>query len=170
LLAYIMSCAGLTRFALISTPRKWAMPLAAALIVCALTPFGFDLIQGHLRPLHSAAERWDADLRSVRTTRAPGASLVYAMLILGHTHRAATAGVSLPSTMEHVLAGIPSGSNPNIVLVLTESWGLALDPRVNRAETAPYGNDELARLYDLQSGTVRFAGATTFGGDKGTLW
>jgi hypothetical protein len=69
----------------------------------------------------------------------------------------------LPSALSHALAELPANNQPDIVLVLTESWGLANDDRINQAETQPYRDAGIAHLYRIETGTVRFKGPTTSG-------
>ena len=52
---------------------------------------------------------------------------------------------------------------PNIVLVLVESWGLARDPALRRALAAPYSDPGLRARYDVLQGTMPFEGATSAG-------
>jgi len=58
---------------------------------------------------------------------------------------------------------LPQDAKPNIVLVLTESWGLAQDDRINRAEQQPYDDPRIGALYREITGAVPFDGATTSG-------
>ena len=52
---------------------------------------------------------------------------------------------------------------PNIVLVLFESYGLALDPWMARALEQPYRSQEIAKRYAVESGAVPFTGPTVPG-------
>lgn len=57
----------------------------------------------------------------------------------------------------------PVGSQPDIVLVLVESWGLAGDPALRSALTAPYEDAGLRSRYNLVQGQVPFFGPTVVG-------
>jgi hypothetical protein len=53
----------------------------------------------------------------------------------------------LSSALSQAMAEIPAGSKPDVVLVLTESWGLANDDRINQAQMQPYRNPAIDDLY-----------------------
>jgi len=53
-----------------------------------------------------------------------------------------------------------SGELPNIVLVLVESWGLAVDGPLNEAMVEPYLRPEMVAKYEVIRGSVPFYGPT----------
>lgn len=55
------------------------------------------------------------------------------------------------------------GESPDVVLILVESWGLALDPRLAQALTAPYEDPRIARKYRISYGAAPFFGLTVPG-------
>lgn len=60
--------------------------------------------------------------------------------------------------------GQPASSDqPNIVLVLVESWGLARNPALNNALDLPYTDPALRARYDIHQGTTPFYGGTVAG-------
>jgi len=56
-----------------------------------------------------------------------------------------------------------TGARPDIVLVLVESWGLAGDPALRSAITAPYDDAGVRSRYNLVQGQVPFFGPTVVG-------
>jgi phosphoglycerol transferase MdoB-like AlkP superfamily enzyme len=49
---------------------------------------------------------------------------------------------------------------PDVVVILVESWGLSLDPRLAEALTAPYDDPRISRKFQASYGAVRFTGLT----------
>jgi phosphoglycerol transferase MdoB-like AlkP superfamily enzyme len=49
---------------------------------------------------------------------------------------------------------------PNVVLIVVESWGLALDSHLAQELTAPYNDPRIAGKYDVSYGAVPFSGNT----------
>jgi phosphoglycerol transferase MdoB-like AlkP superfamily enzyme len=60
-------------------------------------------------------------------------------------------------------AGKKSAGMPNLVIVLVESWGLAIDSSVRDSLVRPYSNPSLLAQYKVQQGTVPFYGPTVSG-------
>lgn len=56
---------------------------------------------------------------------------------------------------------IPPAAPPQVVLVLVESWGQFTDAAASRAMLLPLTTAALRDRYDVRTGTVPFAGATT---------
>src|SRR5271170_4145160 len=54
-------------------------------------------------------------------------------------------------------------SQPNVVLGVVESWGLARDLSLRRAMVEPYSDPRLLAKYDVLEGTMPFQGPTTSG-------
>jgi hypothetical protein len=112
--------------------------------------------------LHVGPQRSDPGTRARRITDVPVVSILFNIFLPPGHGRVITAR-PLSSALGPVIAAIPAGGRPNVVLVLTESWGLANDDRVNQAEMEPYSSPALTGLYRMQRGSVAFAGPTTSG-------
>lgn len=56
-----------------------------------------------------------------------------------------------------------STESPNVVLIVVESWGLALDSRLAQQLAAPYDDPRIARKYNVSYGAVPFTGLTVPG-------
>jgi Sulfatase len=54
----------------------------------------------------------------------------------------------------------PQAQEPNVVLILTESWGLLLDPKLADELTKPYDDARIAARYNVIHGTAPFDGLT----------
>ncbi|HKO19147.1 MAG TPA: sulfatase-like hydrolase/transferase [Acidobacteriaceae bacterium] len=163
LLVYMGGCVVILRFALAGLPRGGSRQVAGMLVAVVLCSLSYDLSAGHLRPMYTSPEHRDEDLRTTKVVRAPVASLAYATFILNRGTRVPARQLMLSSALGHAIGGLQRGTKPNIVLVLTESWGLAVDPRVNQAELAPYLQPDLLQSYRVETGTVEFFGSTTSG-------
>lgn len=161
LFLYVLTCGLGLRFAL-----KRRLPLtrmiAACLVIFAAVPATCDFIYGNLHVLGSLLGSHQSDVRSTRLSRAPIASLVGALYVSRTDHRKHEF-VPLPSTLTRALGQLQTNTKPDVVLVLTESWGLAYDERINRAETEPYHNLAVTRDYKVETGTTAFNGPTTAG-------
>jgi hypothetical protein len=53
--------------------------------------------------------------------------------------------------------------NPNVVLIVVESWGLALDSQLAQQLTTPYEDPRIALKYNVSYGSVPFTGLTVPG-------
>jgi hypothetical protein len=161
-LLYIGGCALFLRTALAGVPRVGSRRIALAVSAAMLCFWSYDLLTGHLRPLHTSTSHGDVDLRTTRVVRSPVASLVYSTFLLRHAGPVVGhAGVG--SALKRAMSEVEPGTAPNVVLVLTESWGLALDQRLNAAEVAPYMSPQIKQAYRVETGTVKFYGSTTSG-------
>ncbi len=72
------------------------------------------------------------------------------------------------SAMSIALPSIPpisgkDGQQPNVVLVLLESWGLGADATMRDSLVAPYAQRDLLARYQVVQGTVPFYGTTVAG-------
>lgn len=67
------------------------------------------------------------------------------------------------ASSQAVAALTPQPDRPNLVLVLTESWGLADELALRQALQAPFATPSLQARYRLERGTVAFAGSTAAG-------
>lgn len=164
LVCYVLACFRVTKYIVSTLSKTHGKLLAVLFLFFGAAPLVVDFSHGRLRPFHVSPEDGDVDLHSVRLTRAPGASLLYATLILNQANEVASSEPApISSALDRAIASIPARSNPNIVLVLTESWGRSLKGSINQAETAPYLDPELTEMYDVHMGTVPFFGPTTHG-------
>ena len=111
----------------------------------------------------------DTTATSVRLARSP-------VLVLALWERAAlrvdasarqSFDQPVPSASSHALALLGDGRNPsaqpNLVLIMVESWGLPKDVRLARQMLAPYDDPRLRQRYQLISGAVPFTGLTVPG-------
>ena len=162
LLVYIAGCAVFLRSALAGVPRNDSRRIAVVVMAAVVCLWSYDLRTGHLRPLHASINHGDVDLRTTRVVRSPMASLVYATFLLRHGGPV-VGHADVASALTRAMSEVDPGTEPNVVLVLTESWGLALDQRVNAAEVAPYMTPEIEQAYRVETGRVKFYGSTTSG-------
>ncbi|HZD48179.1 MAG TPA: sulfatase-like hydrolase/transferase, partial [Silvibacterium sp.] len=115
----------------------------------------------------------------VRLTRTPTASLIYSQYTYDRYERGMRVGgmYAMPSAASLALNHLPdypahdrpdgaSGAQdlqPNLVLVLVESWGSARDPALRDAIVEPFSDPVLESRYKVLRGTMPFAGPTTSG-------
>jgi len=163
LIAYAIGVAVALRATLGGHRRKDAKRMVALVLVCCLLTLTTDLLFGRFVIFH-IGKRPGVDVHGVLITRSPVASILlanYRRLHFGR--RSPEQPLLLSSALSQTLAELPDGSKPDIILVLTESWGLAKDDRVNQAQVQPYRNPAMVNLYRVQTGSVQFAGGTTSG-------
>jgi phosphoglycerol transferase MdoB-like AlkP superfamily enzyme len=110
-----------------------------------------------------------SDTAPERFTRTPALGLLYSQFIYERYERGLRLGgqQAMPSAtalaMNHLQDYKGQKQQPNIVLVLVESWGLAHDPALRHAMVDPYSDAGLLARYDVLKGTMPFEGATTSG-------
>jgi phosphoglycerol transferase MdoB-like AlkP superfamily enzyme len=161
LLAVLLLCWALSAM---RPPRRRRMRSAAALLIIAAALVPIDALSGQ-NPL------WHQDVSyvSFRLTRSP-------ILVLGVRQAAAqrtestaqhAANQPLRSASAQMLAWLnqPAAqpAQPDVVLIVVESWGLPLDPRLAAALTASYADPAIARNYRVTAGTAPFTGLTVPG-------
>jgi len=137
---------------------------AGALLVCAGLSTSIDMVDGQ-----NLLWRKDATLTSYRLVRSPAA--VLALWEISSIRVGAYSRGSDDLPMRSASAGIAafldsrasSADLPNVVLIVVESWGIPLDPRLARALTTPYDDQRIAGKYKISSGTVPFTGLTVPG-------
>ena len=119
----------------------------------------------------------NGDSPSARLSRTPTLSLIYSHIIYERYERGMRVGsvYAMPSAMSLALNHLsdypardssPSSSaqmQPNVVLVLVESWGSANDLALRRAIVAPFSDPVLQARYKVLQGTMPFFGPTTSG-------
>ncbi|HWG18407.1 MAG TPA: sulfatase-like hydrolase/transferase [Acidobacteriaceae bacterium] len=160
LFLYAACCGVALRWAVGRSRHPAAPATVAGILVCAIVAAGAGLtMKSHSLKLKLST----ADVRGGKLVRAPMTSLLVAMGSYSHDTRSGPGDVELDSALARAMTQVPVGAQPDIVLVLTESWGLASDSRINVAETLPYTNPELTSRYHVITGTVPFDGATTSG-------
>lgn len=114
-----------------------------------------------------------------RLTRTPTLGLIYSQYLYDGYERGTRVGgmYAMPSATSLGLnylqdypaydrsAGVstPQDLQPNLVLVLVESWGLTRDPALRPAIVEPFFDPALKSSYEVLSGTMPFAGPTTSG-------
>jgi hypothetical protein len=104
----------------------------------------------------------DPDLSHQYAVRVPVLSLLNGMLS-GMSNPGGSTIEPLPSALKRTMSEFGMTNKPNIVLVLTESWGLAQDFRVNDLMFQPYRTPEISERYRVETGVVPFLGHTTSG-------
>jgi hypothetical protein len=112
---------------------------------------------------------------AARITRTPTLGLIYSQMIYHRYERGLRLGgqYAMPSATSLALNRLgdypardiasPLAQQPNLVLILVESWGLARDLALHRAMVEPYSDPALLARYDVLRGTMPFLGHTTSG-------
>jgi hypothetical protein len=173
LVVYVGGCAALLRLGIGNKRPPGAVPMVRFLLlsclVAVVVTMASDPMFGrlYLRPI-IGRQMGDVDLRKSHVVCMPGVSLINAMLHIDRGFRPGQEDdaprLPLRSALSEALAGLRVGSRPDVVLVLTESWGLATDEPLNQAMIEPYdSNPALKKLYSIQTGSVPFLGGTTSG-------
>jgi hypothetical protein len=170
LLVYIVGVAVVLRATLGDHRLRNAKRMVALALLCCLLSVVADISLGRFGGLHNGLRPGNADRRELYITRSPIISILLTPahhMIRSVLHRVGTNNPKQPqvlrSELSQALAEIPAGSKPDVVLVLTESWGLANDDRINQAEMQPYRNSAVGDLYRIQTGSEEFIGATSAG-------
>jgi hypothetical protein len=163
-LAYAAACAGILQVGLGERRNDRATGLALILCLCGTSAGLYDIGQGRVRYLFPNMSHGDQDTRKLRISRAPVISLLVAMFPVRNlgTQRQSQI-VPLPSAMAGAMAELPSGKTPNVVLVLSESWGESVDARILQAQMGPLLDPAVRQKYRVETGRVRFLGPTTGG-------
>jgi phosphoglycerol transferase MdoB-like AlkP superfamily enzyme len=108
---------------------------------------------------------------SARLSRTPTVGLLYSQMIYQRYERGLRLGGQYAMASATALAlnrlsdyrALPPAQQPNVVLVVVESWGLARDPSLRRAMVEPYSDPRLHAKYEVLEGTMPFQGPTTSG-------
>jgi hypothetical protein len=162
LLVYAIGTAMVLRISLGNHRRQWAKQMVCVLLGLCLLAATVDLLLGRFNRYHVGPQLGDVDVRRTIILRAPVSTILYGVF-LGVSHARSTSSQPLNSALSQAMAEIPVSSKPDVVLVLTESWGLANDDRVNQAQMQPYRNPAIDAIYRVQTGSVHFAGPTVTG-------
>ena len=141
--------------------RLWT---AGALLVCVAIPTAIDMFDGQNLLWHK-----DATLTSYHLVRSPifvlgiwEASAFRTDKKSGHADDAPMFSAS-SGAISFLDSRVSPAESPNVVLIVVESWGLALDSHLAQELTAPYDDPRIARKYDVSYGTVPFTGLTVPG-------
>jgi uncharacterized protein YodC (DUF2158 family) len=164
LIVYAIGVAVALRATLGRYRRKDAKYMVALALACCLLALSTDLLFGRFSRFHIGKRLGDVDARQMFIARSPAGSIWFINYQLRNAgKRSSIPPRLLSSALAQAMAEVPAGSKPDVVLVLTESWGLANDDRVNQAQMQPYRNPAIDNLYRVQTGSVQFAGGTTSG-------
>jgi len=159
--AYTLSSTAVLRIILGNRRQPNGQRMARLALLCALLAAAADVASGRFPSTRPDLSSRDFDLHSRHAFQAPILSLAGA---LAHGQsRPDIKAMPLPSALSGALSESPPSAQPDIVLVLTESWGLALDLRINLALESPYRNSRIQQAYRVEMGTVPFDGGTTSG-------
>jgi hypothetical protein len=152
-----------------------ALSLSAFTAVILLVDcLSFHAVTGHLPDLSATPPRLDEtqslEIRIPRFTRIPIVRLVRLQLFQANIdafrNRGPASQYPVPSATAVAVgsAGIQPGADPaglpNLVLVVVESWGLALDDPLHQALVQPYLDPDLQDRYQVIQGAVSFNGPT----------
>jgi hypothetical protein len=159
--------------------RISAIACLSSFIAIAVCMDGAWMIRntGHLLSLSNSAVRPDAKSLSyfghTWASRYPEIRLVRGQRMLGGSWGKGTAALSQAPIMASAadvalrFAGLdvsqPPRSLPNVVVVLTESWGVSKDPVLRDALVRAYAQPSLLAQYDVSQGAVPFYGPTIGG-------
>lgn len=135
-----------------------AVMLTAFIAFCLIA----DIRTGQVRTFHPDSQRG-----GIRLTREP----IRLMRRAGTYQKMVTRGPVVPFARASMML-IDAGSidlrrlpakQPNVVLVLVESWGKPISREVDEALVRPYMSDDIRRRYTVSQGTVGFYGPTVAG-------
>ncbi len=165
LLLYGVTCTALLRLNVGLLRRSFARPLAATVIIIAMVPILADVAEGRYYRVHLSGRPADVDrLLPYQAAAMPVFHLGKELALAGGpSGPVATSRHPLPSTLSHAIGELPANARPNIVLVLTESWGLADDDRVNQAAYRAYRDPAITQRYRIEVGKTQFDGGTIAG-------
>ncbi|MGA7340770.1 MAG: sulfatase-like hydrolase/transferase [Terracidiphilus sp.] len=144
-------------------PRRRVRAVCALLAPLAIL-LPADILNGQNSLWHK-----DVTLLSWRVARSPilvlGVREAFALSTESRSRQAEDAPMpSASARMDSLLESLPRGAiAPNVVLIVVESWGLPLDPRLDEALTAPYADPAIARRYRIAYGAAPFTGLTVPG-------
>jgi phosphoglycerol transferase MdoB-like AlkP superfamily enzyme len=137
------------------------MQAAVVLLLCAILPLAVDTVNGQNFMVHK-----DVTLASYRLIRAPLMTLATWQLqaVRQENKESHAADLKMASASAQIISLIDGRSKdkvaPNVVLILVESWGLALDPKLAGDLIAGYSEPAIANKYQVSTGTVPFSGLT----------
>jgi hypothetical protein len=153
LLVYAIGVAVALRAILGGHRRKDAKRMVALALICCMLALSADLLLGRFRGgrvlrVQIRQQLGDVDAHEMLIARSPVVSLLLANFPRPNSAKSSPEEpLLLSSALSQAMAEIPAGSKPDVVLVLTESWGLANDDRINQAQMQPYRNPAIDDLY-----------------------
>lgn len=177
----MLRAAGSLRYYLLSHPAKMGLLLTGAAAVLALGVFSRRVLgpsrAGGIALLLLVAGLFGVDLaRGVMLwDRRDVLVSQDSRLLRNVTHRAYlqflapipahAAGRDAPLTGATVrmVGGLPGAAQPDIVLVVVESWGRSQDPAIAGALTSFYRRPEISASYEVVEGVAPFLGTTVSG-------
>ncbi len=162
LLVAVLVCAALS---LLRPRPHMRLQTSGAMLALAALLLPVDMLTGQNPLWHSGDLAW----LSFRVTRSPLLALGVRELKTERVY--ATSGsageVPMPAASDQAVALLnnrPAGAPaPNVVLVVVESWGAPVDPKLAQALTAPYSDPRIPQSYTVSYGTVPFTGLTVPG-------
>jgi phosphoglycerol transferase MdoB-like AlkP superfamily enzyme len=161
LIVGILLCAMLAFVRPLPQKRLWT---AGALLACVAILTPIDILCGQNPIWHK-----DVALSPYRVTRSPIFTLGVREAAARFTSKKQSQAGDAPmySASSPVISLFKSqrdpANSPNVVLIVVESWGLALDSHLAQLLTAPYDDPRIALKYSVSHGTVPFTGLTVPG-------
>ena len=146
-------------------PLQWTKQMVCCLAILGLLATVADMSVGRFALyLGVRSDYKNRDVGTPRIIRMPFVSLVYSLFEFSEKSEASRRrALPLSSALSQAMAQISPANHPDVVLVLTESWGLAKDQRIVSAQMGTYQSAAISARYRVQTGQVRFDGATTAG-------
>jgi hypothetical protein len=144
-------------------PKNRLKTSGAMLLLFALL-LPIDILSGQ-NPLAGR----DTVLLPFRVARSPMMTLLWRegndLRILGMERKAGDAPLRSASSgaVSLLLNHTNATDNPNVVMIVVESWGQLLNPQLAQALATPYNDPRIARKYNVSYGTVPFTGLTVPG-------
>ena len=150
--------------ALVQPPAGRRRRTACVLLGLTVVLLPIDVLSGQ-NPL------WHQDVSQLqgRVTRSPVLTLAVRAMAARRTEWKARSAENAPmdsasAQLTPWLSAQASGAaQPNVVLIVVESWGLPLDPHLAQALTAPFAEPAIARSYRVTYGAAPFNGLTVPG-------
>jgi hypothetical protein len=163
--AAVVLAAGVFSFMLAAArpePRR-RMHAAIALAIFGAVLISLDGWTGHNPFWHR-----DLLLMQTRVTSSPILTLAvreYSARRLSGEARGAGNGTEDSASVRLAawLSGPDAGRDPSVVEVVVESWGLLLNPDLQKAMMTPYAADSITQRYSVKMGAVPFTGLTVPG-------
>jgi phosphoglycerol transferase MdoB-like AlkP superfamily enzyme len=157
----ILFCAALAFVRPLPRRRLWT---AGVLLACVAILAPIDIFCGQNPIWHK-----DVALSPYRVTRSPIFTLGVREAAARFTNKKESQANDAPmrSASSPLISFFDKQQDPaefpNVVLVVVESWGLALDSHLAQQLTAPYDDPRIALKYNVSYGTAPFTGLTVPG-------
>jgi phosphoglycerol transferase MdoB-like AlkP superfamily enzyme len=141
---------------------KARIPLAMVLVLLVALLVGVDTANGR-----NPAMPRDVSTAIPRLSLSPLAELAKRQIDYGYmVARAASSGARMDSASAHgisFLPHLPAAEEPNVVMIVVESWGLMRDGGLADGLTAGYYSPSILAKYQVSMGTAPFDGLTISG-------